>query len=70
MKRYTGQEIKSMGLTLDLPRHVGIIMDGNGRWASARLMPRPMGHRAGMDALREVIRVSANLGLQALTLYA
>ncbi len=54
----------------NLPRHVGIIMDGNGRWAELRGMPRAEGHRAGSDAVRRIVRVSRRLGLDALTLYA
>lgn len=53
-----------------LPRHVAIIMDGNGRWASARALPRIFGHRAGADAVRRVVEASCELGLKALTLYA
>lgn len=45
-------------------------MDGNGRWAQKRGLPRPMGHRAAMERLRELIRVSSDLGMEALTLYA
>lgn len=58
------------GLTPNLPRHVGIIMDGNGRWAQKRGLPRPMGHRAAMERLRGVIRLSSDLGIEALSLYA
>jgi undecaprenyl diphosphate synthase len=54
----------------DIPRHVAIIMDGNGRWAKKRHLPRLAGHRAGMDAVRRTIRASVELGVQALTLYA
>src|SRR5215468_8749610 len=53
-----------------VPRHVAIIMDGNGRWAAARHMPRVEGHRAGIDAVRDTVETSARLGLQVLTLYA
>jgi undecaprenyl diphosphate synthase len=53
-----------------LPRHVAIIMDGNGRWARQRRLPRVAGHRAGIDAVRETVEVSARLGLEVLTLYA
>lgn len=53
-----------------LPRHVAIIMDGNGRWARRRGMPRALGHRAGVESLRDVVRVSAEIGLQVLTVYA
>jgi undecaprenyl diphosphate synthase len=53
-----------------LPRHVGIIMDGNGRWAEARGLVRLEGHRQGSQSVREVTRCARRLGLQALTLYA
>lgn len=53
-----------------LPRHVAVIMDGNGRWARQRRLPRVSGHRAGIDAVRDVVEVSAQLGLEVLTLYA
>ena len=53
-----------------LPRHVAIIMDGNGRWAQKRGMPRSFGHKAGVEALREIIRHSDELGIEALTIYA
>ena len=51
-------------------RHVAIIMDGNGRWAKKRLMPRVIGHKRGVDAVREVARAARDMGLEALTLYA
>ena len=54
----------------NLPRHVAIIMDGNGRWAKRRGLPRIEGHRKGADAVRDVVRASRELGLRALTLYA
>ncbi|MEZ5293122.1 MAG: isoprenyl transferase [Vicinamibacterales bacterium] len=53
-----------------LPRHVAIIMDGNGRWAAQRHLPRVEGHRAGIDAVRSTVETSARLGLEVLTLYA
>ena len=53
-----------------LPRHVAIIMDGNGRWAKARRLPRLAGHRAGVEAVRTVARAARALGIEALTLYA
>lgn len=52
-----------------VPRHVAIIMDGNGRWARGRGRPRTMGHRAGVDAVRRTIEASAELGIEYLTLY-
>ncbi|MDT5296498.1 MAG: undecaprenyl diphosphate synthase, partial [Acidobacteriota bacterium] len=53
-----------------LPRHVAVIMDGNGRWAAQRGQPRVAGHRAGVDAVRAAVDTGARLGLGALTLYA
>ncbi len=53
-----------------LPRHVAIIMDGNGRWAEARDLPRVAGHREGAEAVRAVTRAARRVGIQALTLYA
>ncbi len=53
-----------------LPRHVAIIMDGNGRWAKQRLMPRVAGHRAGVESLRSIIQRCGELGVEALTLFA
>jgi len=53
-----------------LPRHVGIIMDGNGRWARERGMPRIEGHRVGAESVRDVTRAAREIGLGALTLYA
>jgi undecaprenyl diphosphate synthase len=53
-----------------LPQHVAIIMDGNGRWAGRRHLPRVEGHRAGIQSVREVLETSARLGLPVLTLYA
>ncbi len=53
-----------------LPRHVAIIMDGNGRWAKKRHLPRIAGHRQGIEAVRRVARAARTLGIEALTLYA
>ena len=53
-----------------LPRHVAVIMDGNGRWAKQRHLPRVEGHRAGAAAVRDTVETAARLGLDALTLYA
>src|SRR5499427_7803687 len=53
-----------------LPRHLAIIMDGNGRWAQGRGLPRVEGHRRGAVAVREVVRAAREAGLRALTLYA
>jgi len=54
----------------NLPRHVAVIMDGNGRWAERRGQPRIFGHRAGMKSVRAVIEAAGDLGIGALTLYA
>jgi undecaprenyl diphosphate synthase len=53
-----------------LPRHIAVIMDGNGRWAGLRKLPRVAGHRAGIDAVRDVVESCRMLGIEALTLYA
>jgi undecaprenyl diphosphate synthase len=52
------------------PRHVAIIMDGNGRWASRRGLPRSAGHKAGVDALRRAVKAAGDFGLEFLTIYA
>lgn len=54
----------------NIPNHIGIIMDGNGRWAKKRLQPRVMGHKAGMDALQKVTIEASQLGVKVLTVYA
>jgi undecaprenyl diphosphate synthase len=69
----TGSEEESLARQVDferLPRHIAVIMDGNGRWAAQRHLPRVEGHRAGIDAVRDVVESSARLGIQVLTLYA
>jgi len=53
----------------NIPRHVAIIMDGNGRWAKARGVPRLMGHRAGRESVREAVKGCSSLGVEVLTLY-
>ena len=60
------EQLKSRG---NLPRHVAIIMDGNGRWAKARGVPRLMGHRAGRESVREAVKGCVALGVEVLTLY-
>lgn len=54
----------------NLPEHIAIIMDGNGRWAKQRRLPRISGHKVGMDSVREVITLSREIGIKVLTLYA
>jgi len=54
----------------DVPRHVAIIMDGNGRWAAARGLPRAEGHRRGVEALRRTVRAAGELGIKILTIFS
>src|SRR3712207_934533 len=66
-----GLKAKSKKVVLDkIPKHIGIIMDGNGRWAKKRLKPRVFGHKAGMDALQDVTIAASDLGVKVLTVYA
>jgi undecaprenyl diphosphate synthase len=53
-----------------LPKHIAVIMDGNGRWAGLRKLPRVAGHRSGIDSVREIVKNSSRLGIKILTLYA
>jgi undecaprenyl diphosphate synthase len=66
----TADFFKRYRLKPNVPRHVAIIMDGNGRWAKKRHLPRIAGHRAGALSIREIVRVAGELGIEALTLYA
>ncbi len=56
--------------TISVPRHVAIIMDGNGRWAKKRKLPRSFGHKAGASRVQEIIETSGNMGVEVLSLYA
>ena len=56
-------------MQMNVPKHIGIIMDGNGRWAKARGLPRTAGHRAGTDATRTIVRACGELGVSYLTIY-
>lgn len=72
-KEKSNIEVQHDGLTLDMtrvPHHVAIIMDGNGRWAKRRGMPRSAGHKAGADTLKQIIMASDELGIKVLTVYA
>jgi undecaprenyl diphosphate synthase len=62
----SAEELRRRG---NLPRHIAIIMDGNGRWAQARGVPRLMGHRAGRESVREAVKGCVALGVEVLTLY-
>jgi undecaprenyl diphosphate synthase len=68
-----GSEEARLASLLDpgsFPRHIAVIMDGNGRWARARHLPRVAGHRAGVTSVREIVEACCRLGIKALTLYA
>jgi undecaprenyl diphosphate synthase len=64
------EELKSSLDMKKLPKHIAIIMDGNGRWADRRNLPRVAGHRAGIDSVHEVVELCGELGIRVLTLYA
>ena len=66
-EQHTGIELLD---TNNIPRHVAIIMDGNGRWAKRRSMPRSYGHRAGADTLKKIVAAAGELGIKVLTVYA
>ncbi len=55
---------------LKIPRHIGVIMDGNGRWAKKRGLPKSAGHKAGADALKRIVEYCEDLGMEAITVYA
>ena len=61
---------EKINIPLQVPKHIGIIMDGNGRWAKKRMQPRVFGHKAGMEALQEVTIAAKEMGVQVLTVYA
>ncbi|MFN3453219.1 MAG: undecaprenyl diphosphate synthase family protein, partial [Sphingorhabdus sp.] len=64
------QPVRIEAGTGKIPRHVAIIMDGNGRWAKKRMLPRAMGHKKGVETVRKVVRAAGELGLETLSLYA
>jgi undecaprenyl diphosphate synthase len=57
-------------MTQAVPRHIAVIMDGNGRWAQGRGLPRAKGHEAGAESVREIVRECRERGVEALTLYS
>ena len=62
---YTDQQLAEFGLQRDrMPRHIAVIMDGNGRWAQQRGLPRIEGHRRGVTSVREIVEESSRLGMQ------
>ena len=64
------QPVRIAAGTGEMPRHVAIIMDGNGRWAKKRMVPRAMGHKRGVETVRNIVRAAGELGLETLSLYA
>ena len=65
------QQINEIKLNMNnIPNHIAIIMDGNGRWAKERKLPRSMGHKAGVETIRRILKESTRLGVKNLTLYA
>lgn len=68
-----GENSQSLSKDLDknnIPVHIAIIMDGNGRWAKQRNLPRAIGHKAGVETLREIVKTSSEIGVKVLTIYA
>lgn len=63
-------EVESSKISGDIPKHIAIIMDGNGRWAKERNLPRYMGHKAGVEAIRSIVKECNKIGVKYLTLYA
>jgi undecaprenyl diphosphate synthase len=63
-------EISPSQVAFEVPRHVAIIMDGNGRWAAARGLPRVEGHRRGVEAVRRTVRAAGDIGIQVLTIFS
>ena len=66
----SSQRLDRIRLSGDVPRHVAVIMDGNGRWARQRSLPRQLGHREGMESVRETIKGAIEVGMDVLTLFA
>ena len=61
---------EKLSVPLEVPKHIGIIMDGNGRWAKKRMQPRVFGHKAGMEALQKVTKAANKMGVKVITVYA
>ena len=70
MAQVEPQPVRIAAGTGEMPRHVAIIMDGNGRWAKKRMLPRAMGHKRGVETVRTIVRAAGELGLETLSLYA
>ena len=70
MAKVEPQTVRIAAGTGEMPRHVAIIMDGNGRWAKKRMLPRAMGHKRGVETVRNIVRAAGEFGLETLSLYA
>ena len=70
MALFSKKKDKEQALPKTLPAHIGIIMDGNGRWAKKRALPRSMGHSAGAQTFRKISRYCSDIGIKHLTVYA
>lgn len=71
LKKKNNEELSSVNIDYDrIPKHIAIIMDGNGRWAKAKGLPRSFGHRAGVETIRKIIKECNKIGVKYLTLYA
>jgi len=69
-KKRETNDIYQKILSKNMPSHIAIIMDGNGRWARERNLPRAAGHKAGVETIRDIVKASSELGIKVLTLYA
>lgn len=69
LTRFELENIEKCKKAGNIPKHVAIIMDGNGRWAKKRMLPRAAGHRKGIETVRTIVQTAANLGIKYLTLY-
>ncbi|GAB6170113.1 isoprenyl transferase [Clostridium carnis] len=69
-KKYKSKEVNLEIDRNNIPKHIAIIMDGNGRWAKAKKLPRTMGHKAGVETIRRIVKESDKLGIKYITLYA
>ena len=70
MALFSKKKTKEQAEVINLPAHIGIIMDGNGRWAKKRALPRSMGHSAGAQTFRKIARYCSDIGIKHLTVYA
>ncbi len=72
-KLFKGKEYKESNFSIEknkIPKHIAIIMDGNGRWAEERKLPRTMGHKAGVETLKKIVREASDIGIKYLTAYS